>query len=268
MTPRSAPQSLAGWSIEGTAGWWEISRTDPPAEVEFAEIARAARAEGVDLRSRIDGEDLPAYQRAGFRPVGVVPGFPPGRTEITAVLRHRGAGVDDGGIHPVKLERYDVPGRTHIDAKGIARPLEDVRTEDFGLYTYRTADARAFDALESWVLPAVGLRATIFRFRPGHEHEQRVYLDVGDFRHVGAGQWEARDFYLDILELPGSAPRIIDTDEFVAAIGAGLINPDDAVRALDISSRAMAGIGLHGGSVDAWLAATVGIELRWPRLGG
>ena len=38
-----------------------------------------------------------------------------------------------------------------------------------------------FHYLESWLLPSLGLRATMFHFNPGYELDQDYYLDVGRY---------------------------------------------------------------------------------------
>ena len=42
-----------------------------------------------------------------------------------------------------------------------------------------TPGREQFHYLESWLLPSLGLRVSVFHFNPGHERDQDYYLDVG-----------------------------------------------------------------------------------------
>ena len=67
------------------------------------------------------------------------------------------------------------------------------------LYMARPTPGRAqFHYLESWLLPSLGLRATVFHFNPGHERDQDYYLDVGEYT-PGPDVWSAEDHYLDLV---------------------------------------------------------------------
>ena len=62
------------------------------------------------------------------------------------------------------------------------RAVDDYIVRPWGLYLARPTPGRAqFHYLESWLLPSLGLRATIFHFNPGHERDHDYYLDVGEY---------------------------------------------------------------------------------------
>ncbi|KXO91390.1 DUF402 domain-containing protein [Tsukamurella pseudospumae] len=150
---------------------------------------------------------------------------------------------------------------TNVDPKGFVRAVEEFRETPFGLYLYRRSDHPSFHALQSWLLPDLGLRANIFHFTPGNERDQRVYLDVGRFWRDG-DVWHGEDWYLDLVEHPGRTVELIDVDELLAATTAELLSAEDAERAVQIATRAVAGTAAHGHSVDAWLAAE-GAPISW-----
>ncbi|MEV5300696.1 DUF402 domain-containing protein [Amycolatopsis methanolica] len=169
-----------------------------------------------------------------------------------------------GTIHPPKIETFDVANRTNTDPKGIARAVEEYRVEPFGLYLARPTPGRAqFHYLESWLLPALGLRLTDFWFRPGHERDQDFYLDVVSVERDGA-TWRTTDWYLDLVVREGERVDVVDIDELLAAAGAGLLTAGQARRALEIAYHAVDGLAAHGYRVDRWLA-THDIELTWRR---
>ncbi|MGZ9828316.1 DUF402 domain-containing protein [Tsukamurella ocularis] len=150
---------------------------------------------------------------------------------------------------------------TNTDPKGFVREVEEFRETPFGLYFYRHADHPRFAAVESWLLPAFDLRATVFHFTPGHEQDQRVYLDVARVWR-DENLWHTEDWYLDLVERPGRPIELIDVDELLAAAAADLLSGEDCERAVHAAVRAVAGTAAHGHSVDAWLAAE-GAPISW-----
>lgn len=179
-------------------------------------------------------------------------------------------------LHVPKLETFDVPASANVDPKGFVREVDSFTVHPHGLYMRRGADHPEFGYLESWLLPALGLRVNVFHFRPGVTPSSRRYIDVveigGDRRDgwdVGVGKrtdpptdvWRTRDLYLDILELGGRV-RVEDSDELTAALAAGMVTAEQAAWAIDRAMDAVAGIAAHDGDVDAWLAAT-GHPVTW-----
>lgn len=68
------------------------------------------------------------------------------------------------------------------------RAVDVYTVEPWGLYMARPTPGRAqFHYLQSWLLPSLGLRATIFHFNPGHERDQDFYLDVATTRPARPG---------------------------------------------------------------------------------
>ncbi len=246
-------------------GWLDLTVLDAAEDAVPALVAAAReRADGLDgilVRSHDEGL-VAALRRHGFRPNGAVVGRPRGGTEVTLVLRLAAdAAVDDGAVHPPKRESFDPPAMTNTDPKGVVREVEEFRETPFGLYLFRTADHPKFSAVESWLLPAFDLRATVFHFTPGHERDQRVYLDIAEVRREG-DVWHTVDWYLDLVEHPGRPVELIDVDELLAASAAELLSAADSERAIQAAARAIAGTAAHGHDVDAWLAAE-GAPITW-----
>lgn len=166
--------------------------------------------------------------------------------------------------HPPKHEVFDVPAMTNTDNKGFVRPVDRYVTTDFGLYMSRPADHPRFDRLESWLLPNLGLRANIFHFVGGHRSGQRLYLDVGRFTFPDAdGRWYAEDWYLDLVDVPGTPLDLIDIDEIFDANRAGLLGTEECQDGVRIAARALVGAAEHGHDVQAWLDAACGARLEW-----
>ncbi|MGZ8180120.1 DUF402 domain-containing protein [Williamsia sp. SKLECPSW1] len=165
--------------------------------------------------------------------------------------------------HPPKREVFDVPAGTNTDNKGVVRPVAVYRATSFGLYMSRTADHPRFHHLESWLMPALGLRASIFHFRDDHRSDQRLYLDVGRF--VGPddqGRWHSVDWYLDLVDHPGRPLELLDVDELLDAHRTGLLDLADATAAVEIAASTLAGVAATDHDLERWFAGK-GCPLSW-----
>lgn len=153
---------------------------------------------------------------------------------------------------------------TNTDPKGIVRAVREYRVEPFGLYLARdVVDHPSIRALESWLLPEVGLRATDWFFHPGHERDQDFYLDVVRI-DVRGRQWRTEDHYLDLVVRTGRGVEVLDTDELLQAVVTGLLDHPVAQAALSTAYRALDGLARNDYRLDRWLA-TAGARPTWTR---
>ena len=165
-------------------------------------------------------------------------------------------------IHPPKHETFDLLARTNTDPKGIVRAVDEYVVKPWGLYLARPTPGRAqFHYLESWLLPSLGLRATVFHFNPGHERDQDYYLDVGEYT-PGQHTWRSEDHYLDIAVRTGQGVSLADVDELLDAVRHGLLTPDVAERAVRRAVNAVDGLARNGHDLSRWLAGR-GMALTW-----
>ena len=142
------------------------------------------------------------------------------------------------------------------------RAVDVYTVRTWGLYMARTAPGRAqFHYIESWLLPSVGLRATVFHFNPDYEREQDYYLDVGEYT-PGPGVWHSEDHYLDLAIRTGVGTELQDVDELLAAVRYGLLAEHVAERAIGHAVAAVDGLARHGHDLHRWLAAN-GMDLTW-----
>lgn len=165
-------------------------------------------------------------------------------------------------LHPPKRETFDIAARTNTDNKGIVRAVDEYVVHPWGLYMARPTPGRdQFHYLESWLLPALGIRANVFHFNPGYEREQDYYLDVG---HVTAGNavWETEDHYIDLVVYTGDRTDLLDADELLDAHHQGLISTGVAAAAIRRAAAAVDGLASHDHDLNAWLAAH-GMALTW-----
>lgn len=165
-------------------------------------------------------------------------------------------------VHPPKHETFDLVALTNTDPKGIVRAVDSYRLEPWGLYLARPTPGRAqFHYLESWLLPRLDLRASVFHFNPGHERDQDFYLDVGRIT-VGPDRWETEDRYLDLVVRTGRGTDVVDVDELLEAHRAGLVTTESAQAALRCALGAIEGLSAHGHDLNAWLSS-IGVQLTW-----
>jgi hypothetical protein len=167
-------------------------------------------------------------------------------------------------IHPPKIELFDLEAMTNTDPKGVVRAVREYRVEPFGLYVARDViDHPSIRALESWLLPEVGLRITDWFYPPGHEWHDQLYIDVVRI-DANPQCWRTEDHYLDLVLRTGSGVDVLDTDELLAAVVAGLLDRSVAEAALATTYRTLEGLVRHGYWLDRWLS-TVGARPTWSR---
>jgi uncharacterized protein len=142
------------------------------------------------------------------------------------------------------------------------RAVDEYAVRPWGLYLARpTPDRAQFHYLQSWLLPSLGLRATVFHFNPGHERDQDFYLDVGEYT-PGPDVWRSEDHYLDIVVRTDAAAELADIDELLDAVRLGLLTPEVAEQAVQRAVHAVDGLARNGYDLNAWLAGD-GMQLTW-----
>ncbi|RDI49683.1 DUF402 domain-containing protein [Nocardia mexicana] len=165
-------------------------------------------------------------------------------------------------LHRPKVEYFDLAELTNTDPKGFVRPVERYHVEPWGLYMARTADHREFHYLESWLLPSLSIRATVFHYNAAHHRDQDFYLDIGEFGAVTPDRWKSVDHYLDIVVRTGRDAELLDIDELLAAHNAGYLDLPDSQRAIAAATTAIDGIASHGHDFEHWLGS-LGLKLSW-----
>ncbi|NUS95105.1 MAG: DUF402 domain-containing protein [Nocardia sp.] len=170
--------------------------------------------------------------------------------------------VSSVDVHRPKVEYFDIAELTNTDPKGFIREVERYHLEPWGWYMARTADHPQFHYLESWLLPTVGLRASVFHFHPAHMRDQDYYIDIGEFGEFEPKKWRSVDHYLDLVVRTGRETELLDVDELLAAHTAGLLDADTAEKAIATAVRAIDGIATHDHDFQAW-TASLDMHLTW-----
>lgn len=178
---------------------------------------------------------------------------------MTATVPAAHAATDAGTdrtahAHPPKIEIFDLDAMTNVDPKGFTRPVREYRVEPFGLFVARDfVDHPSIRAMESWLLPELGLRITDWFFHRGQERDLDFYIDIVRVDTDGR-RWRTEDHYLDLALRSGRSVDVLDTDELLAAVVAGLIPQDSAQRALIKAYGTVEGLARHDYRLDRWLA--------------
>ncbi len=142
------------------------------------------------------------------------------------------------------------------------RAVDVYTVEPWGLYMARPTPGRAqFHYIESWLLPSLSLRATVFHFNSGYELDHDYYLDVGQYT-AGATTWHAEDFYLDLVVRTGVGVELLDVDELLTAVRHGLLTPETGEHAVQTAVSAIEGLSKHDYDLNRWLAGN-GMALTW-----
>lgn len=165
-------------------------------------------------------------------------------------------------VHPPKVEVFDLAEHTNTDPKGYVRAVTRYRLEPFGLYLARPAPGHPrIAAIESWLLPSLGLRVTRWYWHPGHEEDIDFYLDMVDIE-AGERRWRTVDHYLDVVVRDRRGADLLDIDEFVVAVQAKLLGADTAERAMQRACATVEGLARHQYDLSNWLRDNE-IELSW-----
>lgn len=153
--------------------------------------------------------------------------------------------------------------RTNTDPKGFVRAVDVYTLAPWGgLYLARPTPGREqFHYLESWLLPPLGLRVTVFHWNPGFERDQDFYLDVAEIT-VDGDCWRTEDHYIDLVVRTGVGTEVVDVDELLEAHRIGLVSSNTAEQAIRQAMAAIEGLAGHGHDLHAWLQGN-GIELSW-----
>ncbi|RCW39525.1 hypothetical protein DFQ14_11610 [Halopolyspora algeriensis] len=165
-------------------------------------------------------------------------------------------------IHPPKIETFDLGPRTNTDSKQRTRAVDEYHVEPFGLYMARPmVDHPKLTYMQSWLLPELGIRITDFSWRPGCERAQDFYVDIVSIE-TGQARWRSVDLYLDIAVGTGQYAEVLDVDEFLTALRAGLLDDATAQHAMTATHTTLDGLARHGYDLSEWLRES-GIELSW-----
>lgn len=172
-------------------------------------------------------------------------------------------------MHPVREYRYDPAAKVYLHVTtGETEGLEYAAEAPFGFsYCAVFDEARGpkIGYRESHVLPRLGLKVSRLGYRNRAEREGfDYYVDIISVPEQG-DLWTVRDLYLDVHVYDGERVKILDTDEYLAAVQEGHLTADEAAHALTALHAFVNGLAQHGYTLDAYLQAE-GVTLSWRKL--
>lgn len=173
-------------------------------------------------------------------------------------------------MHTVRSYRYDPAQNVCVHVTtGETEELEYAAETDFGFSycaIFNEARGPKLWCRESHVLPTLGVEISRFGYRKAYRPENPFdyYVDIISVPEQG-DCWTVRDLYLDVLVYDGERVKILDTDEYLAAVQEGHLTADEAAHALTALHAFVNGLARHGYNLSAYLQAE-GVTLSWRKL--
>lgn len=166
---------------------------------------------------------------------------------------------------PQLVDVVDTISAVRSYSSGGTRHLSSCRVEPWGLRLECPTPEDPFsDAEVTWLMPDLGLRLTTHRARSRHARSGPSVLTAvriqRDHRY-----WHTTDLLLGLAVPGGTTARIVNSEEFAAAVAGRILRPGDADQALRIVHRTLEEISLHRHDMTAWLTHR-GIYDVWPPL--
>lgn len=156
-------------------------------------------------------------------------------------------------VIPKLVDVVDVFSAQRFLSSGSTQQLDNCHIERWGLsLECSMPEDPVYDAEITWLLPALGVRLRRFRTRQRHARRTPSVLTAVNIAQ-DARSWGTTDLLLG-LQIPdrGSA-RIIQSEDFAAAVSTGLIRLSEADYALHTVHRAFEELSKHR-DLNQWLA--------------
>lgn len=172
----------------------------------------------------------------------------------------------DAVLTPQLVDVVDVDNKTRAYSSGTSEQLASCRALPWGLYVECTQPADPEVEREiCLLLPADDLKLTVKRPRASRPHSTLpCCLTAVRIEHDGQGRhWRNTDLLLGLRIQPGSAPRLIQADEFAAAVVGGVVGPQDTGVAIRAVYRALRQLATHRYNLHSWLSGR-GVTEYWP----
>ncbi|RZS29839.1 hypothetical protein EV193_11895 [Herbihabitans rhizosphaerae] len=166
-------------------------------------------------------------------------------------------------ITPQLIDIIDPVSAVRTYSSGTVQRLRTCEIERWGLRVECPTPDDPFHDLEvSWLLPDLNLRLT--HQRPRSRHARREPSVLTAVRIYRAGQaWRTTDLLLGLSAMGGRTARIVQCEEFAAAVAGRVLRPGDANLALHTVHKTLEELSHFRHDVGAWLSAKHIFEV-WP----
>ena len=166
------------------------------------------------------------------------------------------------------MTKLDLSAKTKVRDKGgeVERyDLDLIQRRPYGLlFKHPVENNKHVSHFATQVLPRLNLQITRFTWRNG-DHPYGAYdyyIDIVGEVEQGDEVWTVRDLYLDVLIFEGRWAKIVDTDDYLQALGAGHFRPGERELTLERTHWLVNQLGEHGYHLDPFLAQH-GVRLDW-----
>ena len=168
---------------------------------------------------------------------------------------------------------HDVNTRTFFPQTGMLRSqragrLREERAEHMvvarsSLFWAWPIDGENINYMQAHVVPELELQIVKFGWKPHVAPWDKIdyYIDIITLE-TSAERWHLRDLYLDVTVVEGQRSSVLDTDEYLAALAAGYLTPQEAAFALTRTHDLLNALAGHGYSMEAYLGAQ-SVTLEW-----
>lgn len=168
---------------------------------------------------------------------------------LTTTLRQVGT-----AITPQLVDVVDTFTSSRTYSSGTTRHLRACQVERWGLRTECPTPEDPFhDSEVTWLLPTLNLRLTYQRSRSRHAKAGPSVLTA--VRATSDGRyWRTTDLLLGLEAPPGTRARIVQSEEFAAAVGGQVIRVGDADLAMCTVHKTLEEFSHFRHDLSAWLA--------------
>lgn len=156
-------------------------------------------------------------------------------------------------VTPQLTDVVDVFSSQRSHSSGVTAQLDVCHVERWGLsLECPTPEDPTYEAEISWLLPDVGVRLTRYRSRRRHSRRGPSLVTAVHIER-NTRSWATTDLLLGLQVPDHGAARVVKSEEFAAAVSAGIIRPREADYAFHTVHRTLEEISLHR-DVNQWLA--------------
>nr|WP_225953794.1 hypothetical protein [Kibdelosporangium phytohabitans] len=148
-------------------------------------------------------------------------------------------------------------------SSGTSRRLRTCQEERWGLRVECPTPEDPFhDSEVTWLLPRINVRLTQQRPRSRHARSGPSVLTAARITREGT-MWRTTDLLLGLSSAPGSAARVVRSEDFAAAVAGRVLRNGDADLALRTVHKTLEELSYYRHDLSAWLTGQHVFEV-WP----
>lgn len=165
---------------------------------------------------------------------------------------------------PQLVDTVDTLTAVRSYSSGTRRRLAKCQIETWGLRTEEdTPDDPFAESEVAWLFPDLGVRLTHQRPRSRHGRGTPSTLTAVRVERDGR-TWQTTDLLLGLSVPGGCTPRIVQSEEFAAAVAGQVLLAEDADLALRTVHRTLEELSHNRHDVTRWLESFGLLGADWP----